>query len=171
MEACSECGFDLEGFALGGVPGTLRQLAAEFAEALAAAETTAEVRQRPTPDAWSPLEHACHVRDLLRVQRDRLQLALEVDLPTLAPMRQEARAIEERYNEQDPAQVAERLLVAAEKLVTAVERLEADDWERPVLVGWVEPPDRTVAWLARSSVHGLQHHLNEVAPDAGRGPR
>lgn len=170
MHVCPQCGFDLEGFALGRVPAALRDLAGELADTLARAADADVLRRRPSPETWSALEHACHVRDLLRVQRDRLQLALEVDLPTFAPMRQAARAVEERYNEQDPAQVADRIRAAADKLAAAVERLETDDWDRPVLVSWLDPPDRTVWWLVRNSVHRVQHHLGDVVELAATDP-
>ena len=30
------------------------------------------LRHRSAPDVWSPLEYACHVRDVLGVQRERM---------------------------------------------------------------------------------------------------
>ena len=37
---------------------------------------------RPAPQVWSPLEYACHVRDLLGVFAARVELMLTEDLPT-----------------------------------------------------------------------------------------
>jgi hypothetical protein len=39
------------------------------------AEQQSPARTRPAPDTWSALEYTCHVRVVLRVQRERLQLA------------------------------------------------------------------------------------------------
>jgi len=52
------------------------------------------------------LEYACHVRDVLRFQRERVALAQAEDRPRFASMRRDERAVAERYNDQDPAVVA-----------------------------------------------------------------
>jgi hypothetical protein len=39
---------------------------------------------RPTPEKWSPLEYACHVRDLLVLCDHRLDLMLTQDDPIFA---------------------------------------------------------------------------------------
>ncbi|WP_406044517.1 hypothetical protein OG799_08560 [Micromonospora sp. NBC_00898] len=37
-------------------------------------------------EVWSPLEYTCHVRDVLRVQGERLALALVTEEPEFTPM-------------------------------------------------------------------------------------
>jgi hypothetical protein len=52
INACPECGRDTSTFPREALP----------------------VRTRPAPDKWSPLEYACHVRDVLRLYDYRLEL-------------------------------------------------------------------------------------------------
>ena len=66
-------------------------------------------RQRPRPDVWSPLEYACHVRDVFRLFDQRLGLMLAEDDPQFANWDQDDTAVDDRYGEQDPAVVAGEL--------------------------------------------------------------
>ncbi len=50
---------------------------------------------------WSPLEYACHVRDVFPLFDERLVLMLAQDGPQYANWDQDATAVE-RYAEQDP---------------------------------------------------------------------
>ena len=68
---------------------------------------------RPGP-VWSPLEYACHVRDVHRVFGERVRLMLAEDDPLFANWDQDETALAERYGEQDPAAVADELVEAAE---------------------------------------------------------
>ena len=70
---CADCGF-----AWGGLPASsfgvaLASLQQRYAERLTA--DAGSLRRRPAPDVWSPLEYACHVRDVLWAQRERVYLA------------------------------------------------------------------------------------------------
>src|SRR5262245_12163015 len=99
-ETCRQCGFSYVMGRAEIIPW-LRSDVNAFLEKLGRLDDTA-VRARPEPGVWSPLEYACHVRDVLRVQTERVQLAQREVEPTFAPMRRDERAVEERYNEQDP---------------------------------------------------------------------
>ena len=77
---CADCGFawgDLPTSSFGPAMSSLQQ---RYAARLAAAEPA--LLRRPAPDVWSPLEYACHVRDVLWAQRDRVYLALVEDRPS-----------------------------------------------------------------------------------------
>jgi hypothetical protein len=43
-----------------------------------------DVRRRPEPSVWSPLEYGCHVRDVHHTMTRRVRLMLEQDEPTFA---------------------------------------------------------------------------------------
>ena len=78
-------------------------------------------RRRPAPEVWSPLEYACHLRDVARLFDTRLRLMLTTDEPRFDDWDQDAAAIDGRYGEQDPARVAEELAAACVRLARAFE--------------------------------------------------
>jgi hypothetical protein len=84
---CSECGYVYGRLAAADFPDALRSVGGRYRSALVdASQPGALLRARPKPDVWSPLEYACHVRDVLLTQRERVLLALVEDQPTFAPM-------------------------------------------------------------------------------------
>src|SRR5687768_12518100 len=97
-DACEECGFVYD-VPRAEIPSRLRGLGPRYAAVLRA-RRDADLRAYTAPGVWSPLEYCCHMRDVLRVQRERTLLAIEQTEPVFASMRREERVIEERYNEQ-----------------------------------------------------------------------
>src|SRR5947209_8373049 len=97
---CPECGFDTQGFVVEAVPGMILANAAAWQDALAG---PGDPRARPAPGKWSALEYGCHVRDVLRLYDQRLEMMLTLDDPTFPNWDQDATAVEDRYQEQDPA--------------------------------------------------------------------
>ena len=73
---CQACGFVWEAWSTEVLPDELRALGPQWREAVEAASEHPRLRLRPQPEVWSPLEYACHVRDVLLMQRGRLYLAL-----------------------------------------------------------------------------------------------
>ena len=163
MDHCEECGFVYASVRRDEVPGRLRDFGARYRATVGA---RGDVRRRPATEVWSPLEYACHVRDVLRVQRERLALALEVHEPEFVPMRRDERAVEERYNEQDVDAVLTDLAAAADALAEAVAALAPEQWLRTGVYPWPARQVRTVEWVARHSVHEGEHHLLDIARQA-----
>lgn len=161
VDRCEDCGFVYASVEPKRAPEQLRDLATHLADRLSEASGDA-VRTRPAPDAWSPLEYGCHVRDVLRVQRGRLAHALVEDTPTFTPMGRDERAIRDRYNEQDPAAVTAALVGAADALAAAFEDLDGAGWARTGIYSYPEPAERSMVWLAQHTVHECHHHLMDV---------
>jgi DinB superfamily len=161
VERCEECGFDYDGIARHDVPSALRSLGARYEDVLGEIDDPV-LRGHPLPDTWSALEYACHVRDVFRVQRERVQLALVEEEPAFAPMRREERVLEERYNEQQPAQVGREIKDAAESMARALEALDDDGWNRTGIYNWPERRVRTLDWLGRHGIHEGVHHLQDI---------
>jgi hypothetical protein len=159
-DACPQCGFT---YAIGRAditPG-LRSDARAFVDKLAPFDDDS-ARARPAPDVWSPLEYACHVRDVLRVQTERALLAQrEVD-PVFVPMGRDERVIEDRYNEQEPSEVAGEILASAEAFASLLDGLDAGGWERTGVYNYPEPALRTVEWIAIHTTHELLHHRGDL---------
>jgi hypothetical protein len=157
---CERCGFQYDLTPVEILPW-LRSDANAFVAALQRHDD-ASVRRRPAPDVWSPLEYACHVRDVLRVQRERIELTLRADEPEFEPMGRDERVLRDRYNEQDPRVVAQEIADANDALVRLLESLDDDQWRRR---GWYNYPNRelqTVQWIGTHTVHELLHHRVDI---------
>ena len=118
---CPECGFDASTVSRRDVAELIRDNAAQWPAVL----DRPDVRRRPRPDRWSPLEYACHVRDVFLLFDRRLHLMLDEDDPLFANWDQDETAMADRYDEQDPATVAGELVAAArdaERSFAAVHR-------------------------------------------------
>ena len=88
VERCEECGFEYDENLSPMAGERIRAGAADLAAALAGGH--ADVRTRQQPGRWSPLEYACHVRDMLLVQRERLA-ARRLDRPVFEPVERHTR--------------------------------------------------------------------------------
>jgi DinB superfamily len=161
MERCDECGYVYDAVARDDISDALRAMGPRYGAVLAAFDD-AVVRAHPLPDTWSALEYACHVRDVLRVQRERALLALAEDQPSFVSMRREERVIEERYNEQEPSQVAREITDAAEDFAVMLDTLDDRAWERTGIYNWPTSRVRTVEWIGRHTIHEGEHHLLDI---------
>jgi hypothetical protein len=163
VDHCEECGFIYDSVGRSDVPERIRDLGRRYRATVTA---RSDVRRRPAPDVWSPLEYACHVRDVLRVQRERVALALRADRPDFVPMGRDELAADERYNEQDPEAVLAELAAEAAATADAIAALEPAGWLRTGRFPWPNPELRTVEWVARHTVHEGEHHLIDIARQA-----
>lgn len=160
MERCADCGFVYD-------VADARRAGTAIVEGATAlgrvvCESGADVRSRREPAGWSPLEYACHVRDVLLVQRERVLLARRRRAPTLEPMGRDERAEHDGYSDQDPADVARQLGDAARLFANVLSRLEIDDWDRTVMYNYPGPAERPLAWVAVHTLHEIQHHIRDV---------
>lgn len=153
---CPECGFDAAGLDATTVGTRVREQAAVWAELLG----HPRARQRPTGDRWSALEYACHVRDVFRLYDARLALMLAEDDPSFANWDQDATAVEERYGEQDPDQVAVELAAAAAALADRFDTVRGEQWARTGTRS--DGAAFTVDSFARYFLHDPVHHVDDV---------
>ena len=116
-----------------------------------------KVGLRPSEDVWSALEYGCHVRDVYRLYEQRLQMMLNEDGPTYPNWDQDATAVEERYGDQDPKEVATELAAAGNSLAALFDTVEGDRWER---TGTRSDGARfTIESFARYLIHDPVHHI------------
>jgi hypothetical protein len=160
VESCAECGFI---YAVGRaeILVWLRSDAAMFVERLADYDD-AGARTRPAPEVWSPLEYACHVRDVVRIQTERVAQAQREDEPAFTPMRRDERVVEERYNEQDPKTVGVEIIDATDAFVELLASLDDSGWSRTGIYNYPAPAPRTVEWIATHTSHELLHHRRDI---------
>jgi hypothetical protein len=165
MDACAECGYDYVALPRPALAPSLALGAAQHAARLTSADDA--LRHRPAPDVWSPLEYACHVRDVLGLQRERMLRAGSEDRPTFPPMDRERRAIEEDYNAQHPVRVADELRSAGAAIAALLDDLDDAGWARTGVYNFPATAVRDVDWIARHTLHEVTHHLMDV--DRGLG--
>ena len=139
---CPECGFDAATIGRADVAELIRDNAA----------------------AWPAVLARHDVRDVLRLYDYRLTLMLDRDDPEYPNWDQDATAVAERYNEQDPAVVGGELASAASALAARFEALTDDQWLRPGRRG--DGVSFTVESFARYFVHDIVHHRNDVGAAA-----
>ena len=149
---CADCGFE---------PGydvtTTGERARATVERWTAVLDRPGVADRPHPGTWSPLEYACHVRDLCRVFRERLRLMLEHEDPVFPDWDQDAVAVRERYDEQDPYEVSGEIAQEIRATADAFDAVGGEQWARPGRRG--DGKEFTVASFAAYFLHDLEHHL------------
>jgi hypothetical protein len=164
---CPECGFHASEIPPASVAGLLRANASAWEHVLR--QPDAVVRRRPAEDVWSPLEYACHVRDVCKLYHNRLELMLREDDPLYPNWDQDATAVEERYREQDPSAVWSQLREAAAGLADAFDGVRGDQWLRPGRRS--DGAHFSVASFSRYFLHDPVHHLYDVNGRRDRWPR
>jgi hypothetical protein len=166
MDSCVPCGFRYDDLTINKVPDTLRFLGTAYRLRLASGFRDARgeslLRRRPAPDVWSVLEYCCHVRDVLLAQRERLYLALVEDTPRFSSIYRDQRVLLAHYQDERLEDVAREVDMAAGLLARSFSTLDDAQWQRRCVYSYPAPTQRTVAWLARHTVHEGRHHLLDV---------
>jgi S-DNA-T family DNA segregation ATPase FtsK/SpoIIIE len=161
VDDCQECGFVYENLPVEEIAGSLRSLGSDYAERLRRTDAGV-LRSRPRPSVWSGLEYACHVRDVVLIQRDRILLALVESCPSFAPMYREQRVVLAHYEAHSPDLVADQLRLATDLCATVLTELGREQWARPSIYNFPVPTERDVAWLGRHTLHEAVHHLGDI---------
>lgn len=122
---------------------------------------------RPSAIAWSPLEHAGHVRDVIHALDIRLQRILREENPTLPETHVTPAA---GANEQGPAVVLAALTVSADQLAGTIDHTRPESWTRSAQRAGATV---TALDLVCEAVHEGTHHLKlaEEAIEALRDAR
>ncbi len=161
MGPCEECGYDYEALSRGEILAVVTDMAAQHRNLLGSVPAE-RLRAHTRSGSWSPLEYGCHVRDVLIVQRDRVLRAQAQQTPRFESMRRDERALEERYNEQDPVAVGAAIAAAATELTSTLAALDDPGWQRTGIYPWPLPEIRSVEWIGRRTAHELAHHLFDI---------
>jgi hypothetical protein len=155
-ERCSECEFDAASVDVGELPDLIRASAARWEAVLARPDAAV----RPAGNVWSPLEYACHVRDVHRLFDQRVRLMLDQDDPQFANWDQDATAVEDDYGAQDPAVVAGELVAAADAVAATYASVAGEQWQRPGRRS--NGSVFTVDTIGRYHLHDVVHHVWDV---------
>lgn len=118
------------------------------------------LRTRPEPGVWSPLEYACHVRDVFRLFAERLDLMLSEENPSFANWDPNRTQEEERYNLATPHVVREELAASGEAIAKKFDEITSEQLARTGHRS--DGADFTVETFARYEIHDPVHHLWDV---------
>jgi hypothetical protein len=157
---CDECGFEYHLSEATTTGGAITDGVAELVRSLT--DGRSDVNARRQPQTWSPLEYACHLRDVMLVQREQVLLARRRDRPTFEPMGRDTRVEHDGYAEQHADDVARQLTDAALMFTNVLSRLRPDDWERTVTYSYPTATERSLRWVAVHTLHEVRHHLLDV---------
>lgn len=157
VERCPECGFDASVCDPADVAGLIRENAADWQALFDAGRIAAG---RPDPQTWSSLEYACHVRDVFARFDQRMGLMLDEDDPLFANWDQDATAIEDRYDEQDPATVLAALTVNAEVIASRLDGIAGEQWHRTGRRS--DGSNFTLVSISQYLIHDPIHHIWDV---------
>jgi hypothetical protein len=155
-QPCTDCGFDPAAVRHEDVPVLTRR----YAATLGAAATRPSGCARPQPTTWSAIEYGCHVRDVCDLFTARLHRMLTEDDPLFDNWDQDATALEQRYWEQEPTELAEQLSLNAEQIAEAFAAVSDGQWQRPGRRS--NGSAFTVDTFARYFLHDLAHHAWDV---------
>ncbi len=154
-QGCAECGFTPQ-LTITEVGSRLRATIPRWQAVLARPDVTV----RPAPLVWSPLEYACHVRDVCALFRYRLGLMVEHDGASFEDWDQDATAQAEAYWAQDPARVASQFADEASRTAEAFDAVPAEaNGHRGMRSNGSQ---FTIASFGPYFVHDIEHHLHDV---------
>ncbi|MDQ3107063.1 MAG: DinB family protein [Actinomycetota bacterium] len=157
MGSCTTCGFVPERLTPTDAVVALRSFPARWRDALAVhlddSDPAATLAARPAASAWSALEHAGHVRDVLHALDIRLQRLLREDEPVLPETHVTPPS---GANEQGAAVILAALTVSTDQFSQTVELAPAAAWGRR---GRRSGQTVTALDLVREAIHEGSHHL------------
>jgi len=153
---CEACGLDAARIDFRDIPDLIMANAAQWPGAL----DLGDPRLRPDDSTWSPLEYAAHVRDVFRRFVARVDLLVTEDDPVFENWDQDATAVTDRYNEQDPNTVLRELLLNATVLAETFRSVPGHALGRSGRRS--DGSVFTVETLGQYFIHDPVHHLFDV---------
>ncbi len=160
---CPECGFDAARLAVADLPMVLRDNAMAWVQRLSDPQPDQPVTRRPEPTTWSPLEYACHVRDVHRIFDERVAMMLGEDDPHFPNWDQDVAAVEHGYAGQHPGVVATELVEAAGAIAGRYAAVRDDQWQRCGVRS--NGSEFTIDSISRYHAHDVVHHAHDVGLD------
>lgn len=168
MDICAECGYLYDPTTAERAASQIRQVVTELAGLLKGHHP--DPRRRRQADVWSPLEYACHVRDVLLVQRERVLAARRANRPPVDPMGVDERVEHDGYAEQEPGDVARQLEDAALLFANVLARLGSTEWERTLFYNYPSRAERSIRWVTVHTLHEVRHHYLDVERQLRKRP-
>jgi len=158
-DACPQCGMYPAALPRESLGPTLLDSVAAWQEFLGSADESF-LRTIPEPGVFSPLQYGAHVRDIVSVYGDRIELAIEENNPTFPQFNPSSEVIEE-YNKAAVSELADDLDAQAQRLATIMGNLQDEQWDRTLVRDGGKDGvfTFTVHGQACYALHESHHHL------------
>lgn len=156
QQRCPECGFVAADVAVTEIGSRVRAYLPRWEAVLG----RPDAGERSSPGSWSPVEYACHVRDVHRVFAERMRLMLAEDDPAFDNWDQDETAIADDYASQAAADVAPALVAAARDFADLLDAVPPESLGRTGRRS--NGSFFTVETLAQYYLHDVVHHLHDV---------
>lgn len=156
---CNDCGFDPASYERADFSARIDDAGRFWRSRLAEPDS----RNRPAPQVWSPLEYACHVRDVFSIfdGRYRQMLAAVDDTPVqFDDWNQDEAAQAGDYAAQESDRVSTDLVAGADRVAALLRTVAGPDWDKAGLRS--DASKFTVDTLTRYLLHDLIHHEWDV---------
>jgi len=162
---CPDCGYDASLIEIDGFDQALEFEGSAWDRWLGSVDD-AGVRAHTVEGVWSALEYACHVRDLLAVFAARVDKMREGEQNPIEWWDHEASVVDDRYNEQVVADVADAIANNAMILSAATIGVDGDMWSRSA----ERRPGEvfTMTGLIRFALHESFHHRMDAVDAVSR---
>lgn len=155
-QPCPECGFDASTVTPATVPGSVLSMLPRWRAVLRREDAAV----RPDDHTWSPLEYACHVRDVFGLFGQRLNLMLTQDDAKFDNWDQDQAALDGDYASADPARVSSELISEGEQAAESFARVVEEEWQRTGTRS--NGSVFTVLTFSQYFLHDVVHHLHDV---------
>lgn len=153
---CPECSFEASTVTPATVPGIIESMLPRWRAVL----RRPDAAERPDDQTWSPLEYACHVRDVFSLFDLRLNLMLAEDNARFENWDQDLTAVEKDYANADPAEVSAQLAAEGQQAAESFAGVREEDWGRKGLRS--NGSEFTVLTLAQYFLHDVVHQMHDV---------
>lgn len=159
-EACPGCGFVWDDIDPNEVGPRLTSAIAQMGEVLGRDDVRVETR--PSPERWSILEYAGHVRDVLWSIRERIILASVLDTPAPFGIYRDQRIDLGFQSLDEPSTVRAELDAARGIFVRTYAALPDGFGQRTMIYTFPVEAHRTIDWSAAQALHECEHHLTDI---------
>ena len=119
-----------------------------------------EVRRRPAPAIWSPIEYAAHTGDAVHWYVERIYRVLREDRPKLAPFDWDLATEQRDYRRRSIPRVLAAVEQACSEFTNLARSLNRDDLQKTGVGSDGSP--RTVEVLLGRADHELVHHEMDI---------
>ncbi|MDV3132919.1 DinB family protein [Mycobacterium sp. 29Ha] len=157
-EICTECHFDESATPPREVPAALASLKIEISDSIRSIPGD-ELRRRPAPTVWSPVEYLGHLRESMAFHRWLIERAVSEDNPHIPAVDPDKSVAQAEYVNADP----DELLTQFDRRIRRLcEALTSLDEAAAVRTLTLDHRRVAVALVARSAWHECHHHLRDI---------